>query len=283
MKLIDFLDFEPFVKLCELMDAKLISVFSNDILSNNILSDRSLNLIKLLNKIQNGEEIEIENLSDISAASDRTLLLGNEKRVVIYIRDPRYNSIPKYHISECEIVLKLKSENRSSRFVLHQRDDEIFHVNFKEGNRIIPKNIKLKVCYFCLENINWNEGAFTLKKFFEKYPRDLIVDKPNFNSDTAALNFYTLKWAEISKKVKQNVNYKCQECNIYLGNNDMKRFLHTHHINENESDNRIENLKVLCYECHSKQPYHEGMKDDKDYFNFLQLKKSILSMSQNKM
>jgi hypothetical protein len=277
MKLIDFLDFEPLVELCNLMNAEIIDKFSGEILSN-----RSFYLNNLLNKIQNGEEVEIENLSDISVALDGTLLLGNKKRVVIYIRDPRFNSIPKFHVSECEVVLKLKSENRSSRFVLHQRDDEIFHVNYREGNLIIPKNLKLKVCYYCLKKISWNDREFTLKKFFEKFSRDLIIDKPKFNSDTAALNFYTLNWAEISKKMRENINYTCQECHLYLGNSEMKRFLHTHHINENENDNRMENLKILCYECHSRQPFHEGMKEKEDYFDFLHLRKKILLIDQYK-
>ena len=60
---------------------------------------------------------------------------------------------------------------------------------------------------------------------------------------------------------------KCELCGL-----DGKELtLELHHINGNHFDNRIENLQILCPNCHSKTPNHRG-KNNKYKKNFTNIK-----------
>ncbi|MEG2885094.1 MAG: hypothetical protein RR884_11005, partial [Acinetobacter sp.] len=83
-------------------------------------------------------------------------------------------------------------------------------------------------------------------------------------------NEYTPDWSIISRKLREEYNWTCQNCQIQLENN-LKRFLHVHHINGQKTDNKSANLKVLCIRCHSEQPEHQHLCNHPDYFDFMQL------------
>jgi len=56
-----------------------------------------------------------------------------------------------------------------------------------------------------------------------------------------------LKWKLFSNKLKE---YKCEKCGCTHWNNEQIS-LQLHHINGDNTDNRLENLQVLCPNCHS--------------------------------
>ena len=85
-------------------------------------------------------------------------------------------------------------------------------------------------------------------------------------------NEYTPDWAIISRKRREECNWTCQSCKIQLDDHQYRRFLHVHHINGQKHDNSQGNLRVLCIHCHAEQKGHEHMKNQQDYFDFLQLK-----------
>jgi 5-methylcytosine-specific restriction endonuclease McrA len=49
-------------------------------------------------------------------------------------------------------------------------------------------------------------------------------------------------------KLKKEECEKCGQSNIW---NKNKLVLHLHHLNEDHTDNRLENLQILCPNCHS--------------------------------
>lgn len=57
---------------------------------------------------------------------------------------------------------------------------------------------------------------------------------------------------------KKLINYQCSECNISDRYNNKLIVLHLDHINGIYNDNRIENLRFLCPNCHSQTDTYCG-------------------------
>jgi Zn finger protein HypA/HybF involved in hydrogenase expression len=62
-----------------------------------------------------------------------------------------------------------------------------------------------------------------------------------------------------NKIIKEGlILYKCSECGIINEWNGKKLVLELDHISGDSSDNRIENLRFLCPNCHSQTPTFKG-------------------------
>ena len=82
----------------------------------------------------------------------------------------------------------------------------------------------------------------------------------NLNKARSIRNEYAHDWKDISRRVRSERGFVCEDCGVKLS--DSTWLLHTHHQNRNKSDNREQNLCVLCVQCHSDQPGHFHMKAD---------------------
>jgi hypothetical protein len=89
---------------------------------------------------------------------------------------------------------------------------------------------------------------------------------------TAPENEYTPQFKEISENIKRKRNYRCDKCKVDLS--DFRNFLHAHHKNGIQSDDRESNIAILCILHHAEQPYHAHMKQLPEYKKFLQLLRS---------
>lgn len=83
---------------------------------------------------------------------------------------------------------------------------------------------------------------------------EILQNGTNYRTDA-------LKKRLIKEGLKE---YKCERCGIIEWNNE-EIVLELHHINGNHFDNRLENLQILCPNCHSQTLTHKG-KDGKKYF-----------------
>ena len=219
---------------------------------------------------------------EIETLSDGTLAYQGY-RVLVYIRDVRTFQgelkLPRFHLAWCETLDKMTRGNRFERYVVANRDDGVFVVHLEADPRN-ARTERLRVCQHCLSRLDW-EGfkacdqttrrqrveVFSLRKFFERYPKDLVSRKPKYASDVAPPNEYPENWAEIADAMKRRAGHRCSTCGLTLPVWDRK-FLHVHHRNGLRNDCTEANLAVLCLKCHTEQPMHAFMRSTREYREF---------------
>lgn len=114
------------------------------------------------------------------------------------------------------------------------------------------KTVKTNVKRLNLDTTHWS-GCGHLKGKNHNWSKkqnlsDILVQDSNF------ISTHHLKWRLINEGV---LTYKCDVCGITEWNNK-QIILQLDHINGNNTDNRIENLKLLCPNCHSQTPTFSG-------------------------
>lgn len=78
--------------------------------------------------------------------------------------------------------------------------------------------------------------------------KNILVKNSHFQS-------YKLKKRLFDAKIKPK---HCEECGWRKQTKDGRLPLELDHINGDSKDNRLENLRVLCPNCHSLKPTHRG-------------------------
>lgn len=93
----------------------------------------------------------------------------------------------------------------------------------------------------------WNKGLRIPKEPIYTLEEILVVEN-HYNS-------YRLKQRLFKEGLK---TAKCEECGWAQVSPDGRIPVEIDHINGIHSDNRIENLRILCPNCHSLKPTHRG-------------------------
>jgi 5-methylcytosine-specific restriction endonuclease McrA len=131
----------------------------------------------------------------------------------------------------------------------------------------IDKDLFIKVC---VEELTMAKAAAKLNlhfNTFKKYALKFECYSPNQSGKGIKKDIKKriLNLEEYSSRasirkiiIKDNlIEYKCSECNIQTWNNKSLS-LHLDHINGIGNDNRLENLRFLCPNCHSQTETYTG-------------------------
>lgn len=232
-----------------------------------------------------GQDVDIE---EVEFADDGTFLFQN-RRVILHIRDVQsYGhelTLPKYHLANCRTLQQMWQKNRSERYVVSTRQDGVFFLKLSDNGGLTweDKEQALDVCKNCLSTLNWDSysnssnrtsifKAFSLHDFFDRYPNSPITYTPTHTDITAPVNKYTSDFQEVSKAYRESVGWKCEECLANLNQQNLRQYLHVHHLDGIKSNNNRSNLRALCIECHSKQDHHNHLSHNPDLAAYRKLK-----------
>lgn len=234
-------------------------------------------------------------IGDIKPVEDGTLEWEGE-RVAAYIRDQYGSSdsasepekLNKVHVADCDTLQQMRRKGKYDvRYVATNQTDGTFVVNFlgEFGSGDIAEGVecRLYVCKNCLKFLNYKnynecvkpeqikiKESFSLEEFFEVYGT-WISDPPKETDWSAPINTYTEDWDKVSLRCRESAKWQCSKCAVFLGDENMKKFLQVHHINGQKSDNSNQNLQVLCIVCHAK--IDSKLKYLPDYAEYLRIKR----------
>jgi hypothetical protein len=125
---------------------------------------------------ESGIEIPLE---EVRIAEDQ-ILTYKEAHVVLYIRTPVSDNLPKFHICDCTKLRQMRANHRFDRYVVSNREDGHFEIE-QSGQK---KVLHLDVCQYCLGQMKWMGFSyekirpedrqkivknFSLKEFFNQY------------------------------------------------------------------------------------------------------------------
>lgn len=132
---------------------------------------------------------------------------------------------------------------------------EAIKIAIQKNESLSEKEIKEKFKELDLDTSHWNKrGPNKVKRGTSL--REICVENSWYTSKTK------LKERLVKEKILDN---KCSECGVGPWWNYKPLVLQMDHINGNNRDHRIENLRILCGNCHSQTITYAGSNKKKNH------------------
>lgn len=143
-----------------------------------------------------------------------------------------------------ENLIEAVKHSKSIRQVLNKLGLVQAGGNYDHVKKYIKTN-NLNTSHF--KGSAWNKG---LKGRYLPFilTQDILKHGSTFQS-------FKLKQRLFIEKIKEP---KCEECGWAKKSEDGRIPVELDHINGDKTDNRLENLRILCPNCHSLKPTHRG-------------------------
>lgn len=194
---------------------------------------------------------------------------GKEYKGYMFIKEAyiTYNGgpvkFPKCHLTKCDTIQKFISTGRFKQRYEWSNSDKNDLID--KQTRTEYKDIKLELCTYCKGDI-FNEIDDT-----EGFFANLDTQDVEETSKEVDIFGYDRDWQRISRTYRKKMNYTCEECGIKIPDRTGYRYLHTHHISGDKTNNKESNLECLCVLCHAyKDIRHEENFDRKRMKNEIQ-------------
>ncbi|AZQ84262.1 HNH endonuclease [Colwellia sp. Arc7-635] len=215
--------------------------------------------------------IDIEHTKGVLSYKGRQIMLyipdqGSNIRNVI--QDGKQGR--RIHIAECSTLQQMRETGRFPRYQVTNEMSGYVPVYGVDSDTYqgVEDKAHLGTCMNCLRILNYQgyllKGKLERHSIFEKFSFINFFETYSsyfkslpVSGQSKGLTTYSSDWSSISSTMKNKVNYMCEQCGVDLDTE--KKLLHVHHIDGVKSNNKSSNLRVLCADCHKKQPHHEHL------------------------
>lgn len=124
----------------------------------------------------------------------------------------------------------------------------------KVNNRLHPKRFnpnKIRNCLNCRKSLIKSQAKFCSKECSGLFKRNELIERWINGEDSGGSKYGVLKSCFRNFLIEQ-AGKRCSECGWNTPNPKIgKPILTVDHIDGNWTNNKYENLKVLCYNCHT--------------------------------
>ena len=269
IKLPDFSKSVQFQRLRERMGIKEIPVLRPVVFERKVIRKRNFIVantegIRLEKELQN--KLVPADSRDISV-SEKGLLTYKGRKVAAYIRDQRRgvnyytkHSGYRYHLCDCSTLQTMRNAGREKRYFVTKRSDGQFKVHDVAWGNPREFLAKLELCQNCIRELSRMDlyfNPFSLKEFFKRYDSD-VPETITKTETEEEIQTYTPDQEDYSREYRKAANYCCQSCRVDCSSEPS--LLHLHHCDGVPSNNEHTNLRILCVDCHSKQPMHDQIR-----------------------